>query len=939
MNNIYKFDFGTGKAAEGYTKITENTIYSENMSYGLKKSTTSNARTKGDRIYLRDYVIFEEDNSFKVSVPNGRYRVRISSGDYDEEGDVYVVYHINGEELTFWIHDSEVLVKETDIDVTDGVIEITADKARHVCFNALEIAPEIFLKRPVVTADIEATSQNQKVTLSWDSVEGASAYMMTRKRASDGEIDTEIVSENTTYTDYNVLLCDRFEYSVAPLDAAGFACSYPYVLPVYVTDGKNVSEMIEGLSAEVEERSVTLKWDANDNILCYNIYRKTPLGLSKLIGSTKEPLYTDDEVLTCAPYEYTVEGITTSGTVTAKITTTVNAKMPKPYMETLGRGAVAFKTRDGIFISWRLRGWEYEKGITFIVFRNGERITDKPIEDCTCLLDKDGKSGDEYTIKAVKDGKAEKDGATVTALSTEYIPIKIEKPDNYISPRGHVYEYFASDVVPADIDGDGEYEFILKWMANPRDNSFKGYSGRYYIDAYKIGVEGKLWRISMGRNIRSGQHYCQLMVYDFDNDGKAEIICKTADGTIDAAGTIIGDIDKDWRNKDGFVIEGPEFLSAFDGETGTLLDTVPYEPSRGEVSEWGDSWGNRVDRFLACVAYLDGEHPSAVMCRGYYDHGCPTVLAAYDLVNKKLQKKWVFRADRHQNINYTAQGHHSLYVGDVDGDGMDEIIYGSMAIDQDGTGMYSTGLGHGDAQHLGKFLPHAEGYQYFQIQEEDDAPLGYDVHDPATGEIKWGRYTGHDTARGMCAKIDPRYEGNQVWAIGEPLFTMTGAVISETPPDTCKFAVWWDGDLLRELLDYKKDEDDWQNGTPIVYKWDYENGKLINIFQPDGAKAIKTTKGTPCLQADILGDWRENLMYTDEDCTELRIYTSSHPTNYRFYTLMHDHLYRLAVALQNTAYNTPPHTGFYIGDDMEKPPYPENRYTRGENLPDFTEEI
>ena len=939
MKNIYKFDFGITESSDGFIKITENTIYSESTGYGLTKPTVSNVRSKGDKKFLRDYVVFKEDNSFKVKIENGRYRIRISTGDYDEEGDVYVLYYINGKKMTFWIHDSEVLSKETTIDVTDGIIEITADKARHVCLNAVEIAPEIFLKRPVLKADIDVTADSQKVTLSWDEIEGASAYLVKRRRISDNEIDVEFISHNTSYIDYNVLLCDRFEYSVVPLDTVGFECAVPYVLPVYIIDGRNVTETVSRLAAKVTKNSVILDWIGTDGILCYNIYKKTPLGLSKFIASVKDTEYIDDEVVTCIPLEYTVEGITTSGTAKASITTIVKADKPKPYMETLNRGAVAVKTANGIFISWRLLGWEYDKGIDFVLYRNGNKLTEKPITDCTCYLDKNGKPGDEYTIRAVKDCKAEREGTKVTALETEYLPIKIDKPTPYNTPDGHTYEYYAGDVIPADIDGDGEYEFIVKWMANPRDNSFKGYSGVYYIDAYKIGKDEKLWRICLGPNIRVGAHYCQLMVYDFDNDGKAEIICKTADGTVDAAGNTVGNPDIDYRNKDGFIIDGPEYLSAFDGLNGTLLDTVPYEPPRGNVRDWGDSWGNRVDRFLACVAYLDGERPSVVMCRGYYDHGCPSVLAAYDLIDKKLIKKWIFRADKTQNINYTAQGHHSLYVGDVDGDGMDEIIYGSMAIDHDGTGMYSTGLGHGDAQHLGKFLPHAEGLQYFQIQEEEDAFLGYSVHNPATGEIKWGRYTGYDTARGMCAKIDPRYEGNQVWAIGQPLFSFKGEIISQTPPETCKFTVWWDGDLLRELLDYKKDEINWENGTPVIYKWDYINNKLNTIFEPNSSKCIQYTKGTPHLQADVLGDWRENLIYTDENCTELRIYTSTYLTNHRFYTLMHDHVYRLSVALQNTAYNTPPHTGFYIGDDMEKPPAPENRYVRGINMPEFTEDV
>ncbi|MBQ8301195.1 MAG: rhamnogalacturonan lyase, partial [Clostridia bacterium] len=608
------------------------------------------------------------------------------------------------------------------------------------------------------------------------------------------------------------------------------------VVTVYVTDGKPVSETVSELTAAAAERSVSLNWNGSDGILYYNIYKKAPLGLSKLIATVTDRFYTDTEVVTCVPFEYTVEGVTTRRVATATVITNVVASTPKRWMETLNRGAIAVKTENGIFISWRLKGYEYDKDISFIILRNGERITERPITNCTCLLDNDGKSGDEYTVKAVKDGKAEKNGETVIASEFEYLPIPIDKPEPYTTPDGNTYEYYANDVIPADLDGDGEYEFVLKWVANPKDNSHKGYTGVYYLDAYKMNGT-KMWRMNLGVNIRCGAHYAQVMVYDFDNDGKAEIICKTADGTTDAQGNVVGDKNADYRNKDGFIIEGPEYLSAFDGETGTLLDTVPYDPPRGNVREWGDSWGNRVDRFLACVAYLDGVNPSAVMCRGYYEHGKPTVLAAYDLVDKKLVKKWVFRADKNQNINFTDQGNHSLGVGDVDGDGMDEIVYGAMAVDHNGVGMYSTGLGHGDAQHLGKFLPHADGLQYFEIHEEDGAEFGYEAHNPATGEILWGKFTGRDTARGMCAKVDPRYEGNQVWAIGEPLYSFDGRVIRDKAPETCKFTVWWDGDLLRELLDYIPDEDIPWNGRPKIMKWDWENGELKTVFEPIGAKA------------------------------------------------------------------------------------------------------
>lgn len=938
MSEIYRFDFGKGQTSEEFIKITGDTLYSEERGYGISAAAESAAKSKGKNPVLRDYLLFK-NNLFRVRVKNGLYRVRICSGDYDDIGDVTTVFDINGETLSFWIHQDCVNSGEVIVEVKNSFIEIASVSGTHICLNSVEIAPFATFEKAKIRTEVSASLDSQKVRVSWNVVPEAAAYRIQRKRLSDNEIDIDEITNDTEFIDTSVILCGRYEYRVAPLDLACFMCAEQTAAEVYVTDGNDVMASVTEIHAETSKTSIKLEWQISGDVLYSNIYRKTPLGPDKLIASVTGNTYTDNGAIPCVPLKYSVEGVTVSGaTKRAFITPEISAPMPARKMETLNRGAVAVRTDSGVFISWRLKGYEYDKNISFLVFRNGERITDKPIDSSTCIMDVNGKPGDRYTIKAVKDGMAEKTGETVTAAEHEYIPIQLDKPLPYTAPDGNVYEYFVGDVIPADLDGDGEYEFVIKWMANPKDNSHKGYTGVYYIDAYKLNGK-KLWRICLGVNIRCGAHYAQLMVYDFDSDGKAEIICRTADGTTDSAGNVIGDASADYRNKDGFIIEGPEYLSAFDGETGKLLDTVPYEPPRGNVRDWGDSWGNRVDRFLACVAYLDGINPSAVMCRGYYDHGCPTVLAAYDLADKKLLKRWVFRADKNQNINYTNQGNHSLGVGDIDGDGMDEIVYGAMAVDNDGRGIYSTGLGHGDAQHLGKFMPHGNGLEYFEIHEESDAEYGYEVHNPATGEIMWGIYTGRDTARGMCAKIDPRYEGNQVWAIGEPLYTFDGRMISSEPLQTCKFTVWWDGDLLRELLDYTPDDDWWENGSPKVYKWNWENGKLETIFSPDGAKCIRNTKGTPCLQADILGDWREELVYTNENCTELRIYTATSKTEYRFYTLMHDHVYRTAVALQNTAYNTPPHTGFYIGPDMEKPKTPLSSYVRGEDLPDFTDKI
>lgn len=606
--------------------------------------------------------------------------------------------------------------------------------------------------------------------------------------------------------------------------------------------------------------------------------------------------------------------------------------------EYLDRGLVAVKTENGVFLSWRYLGTDDEK-TGFRVYRDNECITELPITDSSNYTDTAYTEGSTYYVEAVltdgagnivTEGLYKSD--SVKPLDNNYFDIPLSKPETLVMPDGIGCTYTPNDASVGDVDGDGQYEIILKWdPSNAQDNSKPGYTGNVYIDAYEM--DGTLlWRIDLGKNIRAGAHYTQFMVYDFDGDGYAEMVVKTADGSMDYAGNVIGDKDKDWRNEDGFIIEGPEYLSLIDGRTGTFLDTVEYDPPRGNVAEWGDSWGNRVDRFLACVAYLDGVHPSVVMCRGYYDHGRPTHLAAYDVVDKKLVKRWKFKADSTQNIDYTNQGFHNLAVADVDGDGCDEIIYGACVIDHDGTGLYTTGLEHGDAMHVGRFTKDSKGYDFFGIHEHAEVPYGFESRNAGTGEILFGKFTGRDTGRGLCAKIDPRYPGNQVWIQeGDGLYTFNGEKISDVAPESINFAIWWDGDLVRELFDH-----DWYGyetnvGIPKVYKWNWENEELDVVLSTDSVLSNNGTKGNPCVQASIFGDWREELVLRGKDSRFLRVYTTTDITEHRFYTFMHDPVYRLGIAWQNTAYNQPPHTSFYIGDDMNYLPVPDHTYVKAKN--------
>ncbi|WP_442956247.1 rhamnogalacturonan lyase [Paenibacillus sp. USHLN196] len=578
-------------------------------------------------------------------------------------------------------------------------------------------------------------------------------------------------------------------------------------------------------------------------------------------------------------------------------------------MEFLDRGVVAVKTGTGVFVSWRLLGTE-GSNVSFNVYRDGTKVNASPITNSTNLQDASGTSSSKYTVRAVVSGTEQAASAAASVWGNNYLSVPLSVPAGGTTPDGVAYTYSANDASAGDLDGDGEYELIVKWdPSNAKDNSQSGYTGEVFIDAYKLNGT-RLWRISLGKNIRAGAHYTQFMVYDLDGDGKAEVAMKTADGTKDGTGVVIGDASKDYRNSSGYVLSGPEFLTVFNGQTGKALSTVNYEPARGNVSDWGDNYGNRVDRFLAAIAYLDGERPSLVMARGYYTR---SVLMAYNWRNGQLTKQWTFDSNTSGNSGYAGQGNHNLSVADVDGDGKDEIVYGAMAVDDNGKGLYTTGLHHGDAMHLSDLDPDRPGLEVFQVHETP-SNAGVEFRDAGTGQLIWGVKTTKDIGRGMAADIDPRYKGAEVWADGS-LYTAKGQKLGTTLPSSTNFGIWWDGDLLRELLDSNR-----------IDKWNYANSTTVNLLTASGVSSNNGTKSTPNLQADLFGDWREEVVWRTNDSSALRIYTTTAVTDKRIYTLMHDPVYRLGVAWQNVAYNQPPHTGFYLGEGMSTPPVPNIRY-------------
>ena len=611
-------------------------------------------------------------------------------------------------------------------------------------------------------------------------------------------------------------------------------------------------------------------------------------------------------------------------------------------MEKLDRGVVAVRMEDGrVMVSWRVLRSD-PNHLSFIVLRNDTVICENPPANSgTCFIDEHPLSSDndvEYKIEPVLDvprnrRNSERDIPLLPAIDGSfvlkanapvgYLPVPLQKPDGGQSPDGRRYRYMANDASAADVDGDGQYELIVKWEpTNAHDNAHAGFTAPTLFDCYRL--DGTLlWRIDMGRNIRSGAHYVPFIVYDLNGDGRAEMMVRTADGTRDGTGAVIGDSTADYREKAnprtiGRILTGPEYITVFDGLTGRALCSKPYIPQRGQSIEWGDDNANRSDRFLAALGYFGGRNASAVFCRGYYTR---SVLTAWDWDGQELKERWTFDTNNPLWQNYAGQGNHNLRVADVDGDGFDEIIYGAMAVDHDGTGLYNTGMGHGDAIHL--IVDHESEKLYIWDCHENRRD-GSELHDAATGEIIFQIKSSSDVGRAMAADIDPRTPGVEMWSVdSHGVRSMKGDVVgiandSDDPQHhnylmmngrwlSVNYGIWWDGDLLRELLDHE---------TVTKYNWEE---KCIDIVQHfDGAQFNNGTKSNPCLQADILGDWREEVVTRNAESTELRIYVSTIPTDYRINCLMQDIPYRLSVAYQNVGYNQPPETGFYIGFNSQK---------------------
>lgn len=589
--------------------------------------------------------------------------------------------------------------------------------------------------------------------------------------------------------------------------------------------------------------------------------------------------------------------------------------------EKLSKALVGIPTAEGMYFSWRMT-LDDAPHTSFDLYRSTGggaemKLNQEPIVRTADFLDRtaDLNVDNRWILKV-----GNKEVATWVRLKEEsrhaYLSLPINKPEDGEIVGEHFF-YTANDCSVGDLDGDGDYEIILKWSpSNSKRPPQRGFAGNTYLDAYKMDGT-MLWRIDLGRNVRSGAATTNFLVFDFDGDGRSEICCKTGDGTIDGTGHAIGDANADWRTWDkespmyGKIVNGPEYLTVFEGKSGKELDSKEYIPTRYPLDGWGgvggncgnDNTGGRSDRFTAGVAFLDGKTPSPVMVRGWYGR---TVVAAWTFNGTSLKHIWTFDSAEPGLEGYSGMGNHSVTVADFDDDGCDEVCVGAMTVDHDGKGLFTTGLRHGDALHAGRLIPSRRGMQVFGVHEnEGDNEIvrrtpAVAMFDGATGVIIWQDGLGEDAGRGVAADIDPRYEGAECWCnIGGLRRGDTGEFISSKKPNSCNFTLYWDADPLAELLDHVS-----------ISKWNWQTEETDLLLKAEGVVSNNGTKGNPCLSGDILGDWREEVIWASKDQTELRIYTTTIPAADRRPTLMNDRQYRLAIAWQNVAYNQPPHTSF-----------------------------
>lgn len=1008
----FRFDINVDDSPtmEGWTGVNQKQMYDAAKGYGWI-NVPNEGRYRKDNGNAASSAMADDftlgAGEFAVDVPNGDYEVTIYGGDLlPGTSTIKSSFSAEGAAIGSISVKQGIASCTATVRVVDGQMNVAVDGGNFY-FNGMEITTLLLAPSGLAYSELDVKEDgNATYLIGFNPVEEAVSYRIYSKNSTDDKFALvksftaqELKEAELDCRAMTGFVGENYDIYVTCVTAAGDESARSNIITVKLVEEGDPAAAPANLvctspteGATQLQKSISLAWDAVDGAVKYVVYRSDKAEDEKgfkgfvKVGESKTCTYTDtDGVATNIPYYYKVAAITRTGlgNFTQICKTPVTGSLVAGGLESYAdRAAVAMdlagdkgaevrvtatdkdgnELTSGVYVSWRSYEADYDTDnnmtTTFTVERNGEVIASNL--SVTNLVDKGGRGGDVYTITGSNDSAA----TTVTAWNSQYLELALSAPEDATMPDGKTCTYSANDMSLGDLDGDGILELIVKWYpSNAQDNSGYGYTGKTYLDGYDInystGEATMLWRIDLGVNIRSGAHYTQFQVWDYDGDGRAEIAVKTADGTTtyqSTDGTVngltqtgyVGACDSsalpvetisaqhDYRNTNGFVLEGAEYLTVFNGEDGTILDTSEYLPGRGNVGAWGDAYGNRVDRFLSATAYLDGETPFMVFMRGYYTRTC---LTAYymkdtdgDSVGDTLATYWQFDSDE-SGKEYEAQGNHGMNVNDIDHDGKDELICGSLVIDHDGTVKYSTGLGHGDAMHISDWVSWNNGLEIMQVHEHDNVEYHVEIHDAETGEILMGYYTGKDTGRGVAADIDPTAEGAEWWSIASPTYedndepawdSTNGEVYSShsaldnlvklasTTPAS-NFSVLWDGDLLSEVQDHTFNKEAYAPTGSVIYKWNYETEKQEQLLYSTAIWSNNGTKGNMGLVADFLGDWREEIVTRcAADKNKVRIYSTSIQTDYVVPCLLQDLAYREAVAWQNIGYNQPANTAYLL---------------------------